>query len=279
MNQPFPFNIKSFGFCLNNAYSLAKVAKAVYMDFGDRGPGSLATKINSWGFDPSRSRFFDRTGTQALLVGDDEKLILAFRGTEPDRLEDWVADANIRMTASPAGDVHRGFHRALQYVWNDVEDAIEELRDQRQTLWVTGHSLGAALGTLAVASMKFRETPVVVNGLYTFGQPRVGCEKFADRFNAVFKGRAFRIVNNNDVVSRVPLSALGYSHVGNLRYFDINGNLNADTDLSWWDRFWDRLGGEIENYRNQRLFDGIDDHSMSAYLGLLKKAVAFTPGI
>jgi triacylglycerol lipase len=266
----FPFNIKSFGFSLENAYSLSQASKVVYTNCGSGSkPGSLEKIVESWGFDSGRLRCFDAGGTQAFIVGDDQKIILAFRGTEPDKLEDWATDFKIRMTSGPGGDVHRGFARALNFIWGDVEDAVEELRDNRQTLWITGHSLGAALATLATASLKFRENPVIVNGLYTFGQPRLGSERFADNFNTVFKSRAFRFVNNNDLVSRVPPSSFGYSHVGQLRYFDTQGQLHADTQLTWWDHFWDRLEGQLESYLHLTLFDGIKDHSMENYVQLM----------
>lgn len=269
MNNNFPFNSKAFGFSLENALSLAAAAKAAYTN----DISVLKKTVETWGFDFNRLRWFDQGNTQAFLVADDEKMILAFRGTEPNVLGDWAADARIRMTPGPGGDVHRGFLAALHRIWADVEDAVEELRDKRQTFWVTGHSLGAALATLAVASFRFRETPVPVNGLYTFGQPRAGSEMFAEHFNAAFKKRTFRFVNNNDVVTRVPPSAFGYSHVGILKYFDNNGELHTDSELTWWDRFWDRIGGKLESYLHLKPGDGIRDHSMDDYRRLLEKAL------
>lgn len=278
MSHPFPFNPKAFGFSVENAYALAQAAALAY-DVCNPSSGPVRDKLTGWGFDPGRLRCFDRLGTQAFLACDDEKIILAFRGTEPDRLEDWVADARIRKTAGPFGDVHRGFFWALTNIMADVEDALEEFRDPKrpQTLWVTGHSLGAALATLATASLKFREQPVVVNGLYTFGKPRAGSEKFAEKFNSVLKSRTFRFVNNNDLVTRVPPSVMDYSHVGQMRYFDRNGALHADQSLSWWDRFWDRMGGRLDNYLDLNLFDGIADHSMGDYLKLTRRAYDARP--
>uniref|UniRef100_A0A7S3F1C5 Fungal lipase-type domain-containing protein n=1 Tax=Haptolina ericina TaxID=156174 RepID=A0A7S3F1C5_9EUKA len=57
--------------------------------------------------------------------------------------------------------------------------------------------------------------------MYTFGAPRVGNSQFAAYFNEVFDGReAFRIVNDADIVPRLPRGGnaaglvLDYDHVG-----------------------------------------------------------------
>lgn len=255
------FNVKAFGFCIENARFLAAASNVVYDDFNNP---RVVNKIKSWGFQESKIKFFDSNGTQAFLAADDEKIIIAFRGTEPDRLEDWVTDAKVRQTAGPYGDVHRGFLKSLNYVWPNIEEAIEDIRDKNQTIWLTGHSLGAALATLATGILQTSEQPLIVNGLYTFGSPRVGSYRFSRNFNQDNQGRVFRFVNNNDIVTRVPVS-LRYSHVGSLMYFDNYGKLHSDKELSLWNTFWDRIDGRLESFLHLSPLDGISDHNMDKY--------------
>ncbi|MBI3800854.1 MAG: lipase family protein [Deltaproteobacteria bacterium] len=257
------FNHKAFGFDPTNAVVLAEAAKLVY---GDK--SAVASTVQAWGF--PHFEWFENNDTQAFLCGDTVKLILAFRGTEPTDLRDWVTDARIYKTHGPGGDVHSGFARALGYVWHDVEGAVHQWRDHNQTLWLTGHSLGAALATLAAASLRLRDAAQIVNGVYTFGQPRVGSQRFAQNFNSALKGQAFRFVNNNDVVTRVPLSSQDYSHVGTLRYFDNEGKLHSDDDLSWWGTFWDRIDGALEELLDKKIA-AIADHAMDRYEDLTRK--------
>ena len=63
--------------------------------------------------------------------------------------------------------VHRGFNAALKSVWTDVVAEIRRLRTNNQTIWVTDHSLGGALATLAAARLQL-EDKIPVSGLYTF---------------------------------------------------------------------------------------------------------------
>lgn len=257
--EAFNFKPKAFGYEPTNAHSLALISRLAYVTDTQK----AEQQGKAWGF--KQVYFFDERGTQAILLADDEKIIVGFRGSET-VLEDWITDFKIRKTAGPCGNVHRGFKAALNWVWTDIEEAIETIRDplppeKRQTLWFTGHSLGGALATMATAFCKFNEQPIIVNGLYTFGQPRVGSEKFATAFNAAFKTQTFRFVNNNDVVTRVPPSICDYSHVGQLRYFDRAGIFKTDTDLSWWNTFWDRMDGHLDGFRD-RSPDSINDHQL-----------------
>ena len=199
-------------------------------------------------------------------------IIVAFRGTEPKKLQDWLTDADFDLVEGPFGQVHDGFNRALRHVWRDLARSIKEFQDNGQSLWFTGHSLGAALATLAVATLREEDKPV--HGLYTFGQPRTGDRHFERTFNADFKPRCFRFVNNNDVVTRVPLRAMKYSHVGTFLYFDADGNLTDD--LHWWYRFLDRVEGRIEDLGKLGT-DGIKDHSMNRYIANLEQNTGVNP--
>lgn len=270
--MPTPqFNHRAFGFQKQNAYILARMSQIAY----EKDQTKARNAIQELGIKADHVIFFDQRDTQAILVADHDKIIVAFRGSEP-VLGDWMTNAKVRKTSTACGDVHRGFYAALNTIWLDMEDAIEDIRNDYlyqlkdnqtripPTLWFTGHSLGGALATLATALCKFKEDAILVNGLYTYGQPRVGSEKFANFFNTALKDRSFRVVNNNDIVTRVPLSMFNYSHVGQLRYFDHQGDLRNDTDLSWWNSFWDSVEGQIESFKSMHP-DSIVDHDLGRY--------------
>jgi len=86
-----------------------------------------------------------------------------------------------------SGKFHSGFNASLSSIWNDVYDSVMSWKAKEQTLWVTGHSLGGALATLAVDRFT-EENEELVNGMYSFGQPRVGDKQFADNFDRKMEG-------------------------------------------------------------------------------------------
>jgi hypothetical protein len=92
-------------------------------------------------------------------------------------------------------------------------------------LYITGHSLGGALATVA-AAMLFAyadagritrpgfDVKSWLRGVYTFGQPMVGDATFT-RLNEALGKKTFRHVYRRDVVARLPSRTMGpFVHMG-----------------------------------------------------------------
>ena len=177
--------------------------------------------------------FFDNADTQGFVAESPDAIVVAFRGTQPNRPMDWFVD--FRATSGPwahnVGHVHDGFYSALRNVWG-VTLASGEILPRRllnradKTIWITGHSLGGALAELCAAQAMF-VSKIPVQGVYTFGQPRVGNKDFADALNAELGSGIFRFVNDRDIVPRVPLFTMGFCHYGGLRSFDHTGQAST----------------------------------------------------
>jgi triacylglycerol lipase len=268
MNAPFDaFNPNTTRWVPANALALAHAAKLAYSS-----PAIVKRKVTSWGFAPSKFKFITSAhrkpllDTQAFVAGTDEMIVVSFRGTQPDNADDWLTDLDALLRPFSPGRVHKGFYDALDIVWEQVFATVEKFQDNAQSLWITGHSLGAALACLATARTVFeRRHPV--GGLYTFGQPRTGDTEFARSFDGEFGNKTFRFVNDQDIVTRVPPRALFYEHVGRLLFFDGQGRLQND------DHFWNRFLMEVEvDFESMvKPKEVITDHSMDHYIGNLAK--------
>ncbi len=125
------------------------------------------------------------------------------------------------------GKVHTGFSEALERVWSEIQTPLEAAAGR---LLCTGHSLGAALATLAAARRPG-------STLFTYGSPRVGDADFV----AALEGQIVvkRYVNCCDLVTRVPPRP--YRHVGRRIYIDHEGRIH--TELSTARVAADRLEG------------------------------------
>lgn len=161
---------------------------------------------------PTQHTIFESTAsdTLAMLVefgGENPFAVLAFRGTAH-RVRNIVTDLQFSKTLLDNGKVHvhEGFLSALDSVWFKIEPMLTRLTCP---VFFTGHSLGAALATLAAT----RYTPTA---LYTFGSPRVGDAAFVASLSGDAH-RIYRLVVEKDVVATLPPAILGFEHVGELK--------------------------------------------------------------
>ncbi|KAK8710880.1 hypothetical protein V6N13_146189 [Hibiscus sabdariffa] len=191
--------------------------------------------------------------TQGFMFRDQRtnKVVVSFRGTEGFNARDWCTDFDITCFENPImGTIHSGFMKALGLVmghgWppelpagkRDKNFAYYTIRDElrrrlklnRETKFiVTGHSLGGALAILFPAILALHEETELLErleGVYTFGQPRVGDSKFKnfmekdvlDKYGVKY----LRFVYCNDLVPRLPFDdpfTNLYTHFGTCLYF------------------------------------------------------------
>jgi hypothetical protein len=180
--------------------------------------------------------------------------ILCFRGTLLTNLIDLLTD----MSAKPdpfyaIGLVHGGFIRSVRALMPSIKAWLEDARQghpinatnvangasccaaprnrdkekpKLEALYITGHSLGGAVASMAAALIyadeelkPFRD---LLRGVYTFGQPMVGSRRFARKCDADFGTRMFRHVYQWDVVPSLPPRTMGeFEHFG-LEYESAN---------------------------------------------------------
>lgn len=106
--------------------------------------------------------------------------------------------------------VHAGFATGWSEQRTAVVGAVTSAfaANPDYSIVVTGHSLGAAIATLAAAELRTLSFGV---DTYTFGSPRVGNEAFAD-FVTAQPGVNNRMTHFNDPVPQIPPTWVGYEH-------------------------------------------------------------------
>jgi triacylglycerol lipase len=279
-SSSFQFEPKRATYSPINALTLAKICELTYCEGKCEGSRKdeceakwrveVETQIKQgWSFPNCHILSPNDEDTQGFIMGNQDVIILAFRGTT--NIQDWRTNLKIGQASVCVGKVHAGFWKALNVVWSEIIKTIHSFRDKEQPIFVTGHSLGGALATLATAKLLGLCEPCnagciadmalaterhctlqtrdalrltgdsnksdCVKGLYTFGSPRVGDSKFTTWFDNQFKTSTFRFVNNCDIVTQVALkktfgSSFEYDHVGLIYYFDGTGRL-FDQILPW----------------------------------------------
>ncbi|SCV70206.1 BQ2448_1600 [Microbotryum intermedium] len=192
-------------------------------------------------------------------------MVLVFKGTTPTNYSEFIVDCTLKRVDATSffggGTVHEGFATQLFSMFDEpgvsaldaygpmthqLKRIAKQLRENHPNskmvpLWVTGHSLGAALAALFYA--RALRAPVdlgdhlELRDCYTFGGPRVGDALFAAHFESEAikelnrPNTLWRVQNRSDMVCRVPpstsfggglrrsvlstsTSILNYSHIG-----------------------------------------------------------------
>ncbi|CAN4076011.1 unnamed protein product [Withania somnifera] len=157
-------------------------------------------------------------------------------------------------------------------VVNEVQRLIEQYKGESLSITVTGHSLGAALALLVADEVSTCAPDVPPVAVFSFGGPRVGNRSFADRLNSK-NVKVLRIVNNQDVITRVPGMFVSEELDKKLRESgSVNGVLNVlDKSMPW---AYSHVGTELRVDTRMSPFlkpdaDVACCHDLEAYLHLV----------
>lgn len=176
-----------------------------------------------------------RLGSKAGPGPLENGCVVSVRGSED--IGNFVKD--IEVTYDSMSDTcegckaEHGFHS----VWHEIDTAvIESLSDigcvpGGDPIFITGHSLGAAVATVATLELKVKGFDVRAS--YLFESPRVGNEEFAEFFDSQFNGKdVWRITHRADPVPDTP-AGFHYTHTGQEVYFDKDDEYHVCA--SWQD--------------------------------------------
>jgi triacylglycerol lipase len=289
------FEPQALTFNAANAAILAGLAKAAYGSYDEAKAAAAACGLNTFEWIDLNEQFRD---VYAFVAGGSEYVVIAFRGTDPKDWKNWMTDLQATAArfdwlfqgAAEVGEVHAGFGHALFDAWVKIESALDKVMPKapmgtdpadmanktERTLWLTGHSLGAALAALtgAVFSMWKDDVRRQVNGIYTFGQPRIGLYKFCGNYDHQLHTRTFRFVNKKDLVPRIPFRGWDYADVGQMIHFDSNNEPQLQS--AEWNNFLSRNLQSFSDFFDiiTRFNTGVGDHDMDAYQQLVESQAA-----
>lgn len=151
--------------------------------------------------------YFQSQSTPGFVASDDEKVVIAFRGsfTSANTIDEfektvtnWLRNLRIWQDDSTGHRIHQGFLEESTMLLPEVREAALDHGAGRKPLYLTGHSAGGALATLAARQL--RDIGVPVEAAYVFGSPRVGDRAWANSFTFP----VYRFEYMNDLVVHLP---------------------------------------------------------------------------
>lgn len=201
---------------------------------------------------------FHPGGEKGEVLSSTPFAVVAFRGTEKD-YKDIFADITwFKRTINYQEKyrAHGGFLSALNQVWGHHWDP-GRLTDQEFTasregpeglserlmawkenqaeggeeIFLTGHSLGGALATLAGYRLH-NEGKVTPTAVFTFGAPRSTATELSHEWPKDLQ--IYRLEHALDVVPLVPLTLMGFRHVGQRFHLNRQGEVRLiPSDRTW----------------------------------------------
>lgn len=277
--------LKVDGFSWQKALSLALASRLAY----ETSDATEQQELVEWGFE--RFTSMSAGGMVGFAAFANDVLLVSFRGT--DNLTDWLYNLDIGQEKRPYGGVHRGFFAGFQRLEPKLRGLLANAGNRK--VWLTGHSLGGAIASIAAAEI---DIPTLA-GVYTFGQPRSFEAAAAAVFDNRLAGRHVRFVNNRDLVTRIPP---GFAHVGRLVHFNADGRLDesgmegagsGEAPAYTIEKF-DRLKNEIGRMRMaeavstrrgkepvtstsvEGIFPGVAQHHIGRYIAIISNFTTHT---
>ena len=239
----------------------AEASRLAYKKF-ERDPAAKAEIVDALarvGY--GQMGFFNNNGTQAFAAVDSHSsVLLVFRGTEQNPMDVASDLETLPAPWTAGGRVHTGFARALSHVLQPIEAWLQSHPGR----WLyTGHSLGAALATLAASLRKPAK-------LIVFGSPLVGDRDFGETLAGV---AIDRYVDCCDLVCRIPPEEMGFRHVAFAAYIDRAGNIRRGVSAAEMigdqiearAEYWVKYACKIGNIKNR----DIADHAPLNYVSAL----------
>jgi hypothetical protein len=153
------------------------------------------------------------TSTLVDLWSQGPTLMVAFRGTQFQTLNNLKSNLDkdlvpcSRIASSCTGRVHEGFLDAYMSVQQQLKSSIAN--QNFTSLYMTGHSLGASLATLATTDMAASKK---ATSLINFGSPKVGDAQFKDYFIASQTGSFHRIRTREMLQSPFKILSINYDY-------------------------------------------------------------------
>ncbi|CAL2043935.1 unnamed protein product [Caenorhabditis brenneri] len=164
---------------------------------------------------------------------EDKAVLVVFRGTTSD--EQLVVEGVETVFANhmpwiSGGFVSEYFGDAFLKLWSaGIKDDFNSLLSKYPgyQVWVTGHSLGGALASLAASYIEFNKLVPTENLLLvTFGQPRTGDLNYTQSVDSSVEN-AYRVTHSHDPVPHVP----GKGHHG---YYHHKSEVYYNEKMTGW---------------------------------------------
>jgi triacylglycerol lipase len=191
----------------NRAIELGNLIQQAYIQYEDY------TNKKTWNLNPEytlKAQLYSQEGQKSqvpfgFIATKGNDFFVVFRGTVTPI--EWLRDIEISQVnyLKDWGQVTKGFNLIYQDFTHTIKEVFQTAVPSAN-IYVTGHSLGAALANLCIADI-VTNFPNLKPELYSFASPRTGDNTFAQAFKRT-QLKGWRIANSEDIVPSLPLATI-----------------------------------------------------------------------
>ncbi|MDX1903971.1 MAG: lipase family protein [Thermonemataceae bacterium] len=252
-------------FELQNAIHLAEISQLSYQNEVSFRNSAIPFYTNVHFIESPQNSGYD---AEVFVCSNEAAIVVAFRGTESESTEDWLSNIDNRTFGYATGNVRQGFWQSLESVWFSLKKSVQDLQNNHQKIWLTGHSQGGALATLA--ARRFVDENMTTQGVYTFGQPKVGDMLFAANYDSFLKSKTFRVYNEGDSVVDNPPKLY---HIGTAIKLTHNGEVEIQSQHNLFD-FGENSFMNLLDTIFEYATDDLKAHHIETYLQRLSQKIS-----
>jgi hypothetical protein len=221
--------------CETTSYTNNIGLKATYFSAASYCP---ETDVNNWNcywcnkvpyFDTIQTFWDNKTSTFCYFgkYNNSNQYVLAFEGSQDNK--DLIIDLQIAQLVPykhyPDAKVHSGFWKSYLAVSNKIYKVL--ISHKVKDLFITGHSLGGALAT--IASLDIVEELGIKNvSMVSLGAPRVGNAEYAGLYSSMLNNY-YRLTHASDTVVHLPYMYLNYRHIPHEIFYPKRGLSQSET--------------------------------------------------
>jgi len=194
----------------------------------------------------------------SVLIGKTvDGIVIAFRGTLTSSPIDWLqnaalymSDVMVRRDGLKAGSrVHVGFYGAVRSLWKPLKATVLQMlletSSRKKNIYLTGHSKGGALASIAAILMKNDADLPNPTYVATFASVKFGNSEFRDEYNSMIDQTTYE--SHLDLIPFLPPSQAVMDMMESMEGGDEM--MKMIDDIMWSEEQKKKKGGYVWDYQ------------------------------
>ena len=164
---------------------------------------------------------------ELMIISSPTTIFILFRGTDDVGQSEWAEwiGTDLKISQVNAGGalvgtkLHTGFWQSFDLIRDALMTTLDEFGASNKKIWLSGHSLGAALAIISGTYLK--SAGFDVQNIYAYACPRtIGNNNFVQKVASILPNRVHRFEYFQDPVTLLWAPGFKYQFIGQRNWYD-----------------------------------------------------------